>query len=150
MAPAANIVVRDLEAGDFHKGYLELLSQLTTVGDYSEEQFRARFEELHSRGDTYKVVVIEDVEKQRIIATATLFIELKLIRGCGKCGHIEDVVVDGSYRGLRLGLRVIDALTEAARGAGCYKIILDCSEENVAFYEKCGLTRKEVQMVRYF
>ncbi len=30
---------------------------------------------------------------------------------------------------------------------GCYKVILDCAEANVSFYEKCGLTRKEVQMV---
>lgn len=35
-------------------------------------------------------------------------------------------MVDSSYRGLRLGLRVIEALTEAAQQAGCYKIILDC------------------------
>lgn len=35
----------------------------------------------------------------------------------------------------------------SAKEAGCYKVILDCAENNVAFYEKCGLTRKEVQMV---
>jgi hypothetical protein len=34
-----------------------------------------------------------------------------------------------------------------ARGKGCYKVILDCADHNVAFYEKCGLTRKEIQMV---
>ena len=38
------------------------------------------------------------------------------------------------------------ALTQEA---GCYKVILDCSEENVPFYEKCGLIKKEVQCVRY-
>ena len=43
--------------------------------------------------------------------------------------------------------RVIQALMEFAKAAGCYKVILDCGESNVAFYEKCGLTRKEVQMV---
>jgi hypothetical protein len=43
---------------------------------------------------------------------------------------------------------VIEALLEAAREAGCYKVILDCAEANAAFYEKCGLTRKEIQMVR--
>lgn len=36
----------------------------------------------------------------------------------------------------------------APQEAGCYKVILDCSEDNVPFYEKCGLTRKEVQMVK--
>lgn len=31
---------------------------------------------------------------------------------------------------------------------GCYKVILDCSEDNVPFYQKCGLVKKEVQMVK--
>ena len=148
-----------------------------------------------------------ELDKQQIIATATLVVELKFIRGCGKAGHIEDVVVDSTYRGLRLGLRVIEALMQAAQARaggreqagwrgeslqmlrntrgrgkhivllklpptthntaqlqfherlcaclptclqswGCYKVILDCSEDNVPFYNKCGLTKKEVQMVR--
>lgn len=148
-AGQANIVVRDLEAGDYHKGYLQLLSQLTKVGDYDEATFKARFDEMSKRSDTYKVVIIEDLDKRQIIATATLVVELKFIRGCAKCGHVEDVVVDSTYRGLRLGLRVIEALMAAAQELGCYKVILDCSEDNVPFYEKCGLTRKEVQMVKY-
>lgn len=90
-----------------------------------------------------------DLDKQKIIATATLLVELKFIRNCGKCGHIEDVVVDTSYRGLRLGLRVVEALITAAKDSGCYKVILDCSESNAPFYEKCGLIKKEIQMVRY-
>lgn len=36
---------------------------------------------------------------------------------------------------------------EHANARGCYKVILDCSEDNIAFYQKCGLERKEVQMV---
>jgi glucosamine-phosphate N-acetyltransferase len=46
-----------------------------------------------------------DEEKGRIIAAGTLLLEHKFIRGCGTAGHIEDVVVDSSYRGLRLGAR---------------------------------------------
>jgi len=30
------------------------------------------------------------------------------------------------------------------------QVILDCSEENQAFYRKCGFVRKEVQMALYF
>jgi glucosamine-phosphate N-acetyltransferase len=29
------------------------------------------------------------------------------------------------------------------------QVILDCSEDNQAFYAKCGFTRKEVQMALY-
>jgi glucosamine-phosphate N-acetyltransferase len=43
----------------------------------------------------------------------------------------------------------VEELVSVSRSRGCYKVILDCAEHNVAFYEKCGLTRKEVQMVRY-
>ena len=30
-----------------------------------------------------------------------------------------------------------------------WQVILDCSDENAAFYAKCGFVRKEVQMARY-
>lgn len=43
--------------------------------------------------------------------------------------------------------RVIAALMAHAQSQGCYKAILDCSDSNVPFYEKCGFTQKEVQMV---
>ena len=42
----------------------------------------------------------------------------KTLQGCSKCGHIEDVVVDSTYRGLRLGLRIIEALMKAAEVGG--------------------------------
>lgn len=41
-------------------GYLQLLSQLTEVGDYSEAEFVERLEAISStRSDAYKVMVIE-------------------------------------------------------------------------------------------
>lgn len=49
---------------------------------------------------------------------------------------------------LPASLRLINALADAAKELGCYKVILDCSEANAPFYAKCGFTRKEVQMVR--
>ena len=65
-----------------------------------------------------------------------------------KVGHIEDVVVDAAARGTHVGVRLVTALLDAARAAGCYKVILDCAEHNVAFYERAGLARKGVEMVR--
>lgn len=41
-------------------------------------------------------------------------------------------------------------LLNEAKAAGCYKAILDCAERNVAYYERLGMARKEVQMARYF
>jgi len=141
--------LRDLELGDFHKGYMQLLGQLTVAGDVSEQQFADRLSELQGSPD-YRVVVIEDTSTSTIVGTASLLVERKFIRACGKCGHIEDVVVNSEYRGQRLGQRLIAALCDAAQEEGCYKVILDCSEANQSFYEKSGLSRKEIQMVKYF
>jgi Acetyltransferase (GNAT) family len=44
--------------------------------------------------------------------------------------------------------RIVGSLLQAAKEEGCYKAILDCSQNNIGFYEKCGLVPKEIQMVR--
>ena len=164
----ATLVLRHLEREDFSKSYLELLSQLTSVDrTMSEAALQRHFDELFPEAkprtgllglfaakkqrshSPYSIAVIEDTTTKKIIATATLFVEKKFIRGCASCGHIEDVVVDDGYRGKQLGKRVIEQCMKEAKDRGCYKVILDCSEANAAFYAKCGLERKEIQMVKY-
>ncbi|KAI9021507.1 acyl-CoA N-acyltransferase [Phycomyces nitens] len=97
---------------------------------------------------SYYLIVIED--KGRIVACATLIIEYKLLHGCGKTGHIEDVVVHDSQRGKRLGQRLIEQINHMAKSLGCYKSILNCNQHNVPFYEKCNLNLANVQMAHYF
>jgi hypothetical protein len=46
-----------------------------------------------------------DPSSGRILGTAALIVERKFIHGCGKVGHIEDVVVDEKARGGRIGQR---------------------------------------------
>ena len=45
---------------------------------------------------------------------------------------------------------IIDQLKHLAKRSGCYKVILDCAEKNVGFYEKLGFVKKEIQMALYF
>lgn len=141
--------IRPLKREDFEKGFLELLSELTIAGEASFQEVTQRFREIENNDD-YRIVVIEDTETHRLMASATLFVERKFVRGCGKVGHIEDVVVSKDYRGEGLGKRLILDLLEWGKQQGCYKVILDCTEENIAFYERCGMQRKEIQMVKYF
>ena len=98
-------------------GYLALLSQLTVVADTSRQAFEERFDEMglggegrEERGDkssssSYQIFVVEETKERKVVATATLLLEKKFIRGCGLAGHVEDVVVDESVRGQKLGLR---------------------------------------------
>jgi glucosamine-phosphate N-acetyltransferase len=65
-------------------------------------------------------------------------------------GHIEDISISKDHQGKGLGKLLINALSAVAKGVGCYKCILDCSPENVGFYEKCGYENSGTEMSRYF
>ena len=43
----------------------------------------------------------------------------------------------------------MEALLQFGEQVGCYKVLLDCTEKNVPFYESCGMQKKELQMVKY-
>eukprot|EP00877_Chromochloris_zofingiensis_P002095 jgi/Chrzof1/11887/Cz06g13180.t1 len=92
----------------------------------------------------------KDPQTGRVVGAATVVIENKFVHACNKVGHIEDVVVDASARGHNLGKRLITHLMDIAKQRGCYKVILDCKDANVGFYEKCGLERRGVEMGKYF
>ena len=86
----------------------------------------------------------------KVTACGSIFIEKKFIHNLGSVGHIEDIVVNKNHRKKGLGKMIINKLTEYAKEQKCYKVILDCAEENVKFYEKCGYKNKGISMGKYF
>jgi len=140
--------IRPLASDDYERGFLETLSVLTEIGNVSKAQFLERFNYLKQHNHEYFTLVILSPE-DRVVGAGTIFIERKFIRNTGLVGHIEDIAVNKNQQGKKLGLRVIQALKYVGANRGCYKVILDCSEKNVPFYEKCGFTRKEVEMAWY-
>lgn len=71
---------RRLQADDYAKGFLEALSFLTTVGQISEESFKAQFSEMFpTKKDVYKIVVIVDRASDQVIGCGSLIIEHKFI-----------------------------------------------------------------------
>ena len=141
--------VRKLDISDKKKGFVELLQHLTVCDSISDEAFEERFREVAEYDNDHLICVIEDEISGRIIATGSVFIQKKFIRNCGKVGHIKGVVVDSKVRGKHLGKKIIEFLADQARLMGCYKVILDCSSDNVPFYNRCGFNQKENQMVKY-
>ncbi len=137
---------RLLNKNDFNKGFLELLKQLTEVGKINKKEFYNKIKKI-ALNKHHKVYVLE--QNNRIVSCATLLIEPKFVHNLGYVGHIEDVVVAHTHRGQQLGIKIIDFLTHKAENSGCYKIILDCSDKNVGFYEKCLYERKGAYMARY-
>lgn len=168
-------LLRRLTVADYDSNYMQLLQQLTKAPPVARATFEAFVVAADACTSGHLVLVAEapvsaaaasatatappsaaDAQpppslplSTTLAATATLLVERKLIRGGAFAGHIEDVVVDAQFRGSGLGRRMVDALTDEARRRGCYKVILDCAESNVPFYERCGYATKELQMVRY-
>ncbi|KAJ3258711.1 N-acetyltransferase [Boothiomyces macroporosus] len=140
---------RPLMKSDYQP-FLKLLSQLTSVGNISESQFDNQFDWLVNHNDTQRTLVIENTENNQLVGSGSIIVERKFIHECGMVGHIEDIVICESTRGKKLGKCLIDQLAHIGETMGCYKVLLSCAEKNVGFYEKCGLTRKEVTMARYF
>jgi glucosamine-phosphate N-acetyltransferase len=66
-----------------------------------------------------------------IVGCGSVLVERKFVRGAGLCAHIEDIAVSKSMQGRKLGLRIIQTLTAIAEARGCYKVILDCSKDNI-------------------
>jgi len=141
--------IRPLASSDYKRGHLAVLSVLTETPDIGEEAWRAQFAALHAAPDTYYAIVIVDRATDKIIGVGSLVVERKFLRGLGKVGHIEDIAVDKQQQGKKVGLRIINALTYISEVTGCYKTILNCSQSNIPFYEKCGFEKKEVEMAKY-
>ena len=78
-----------------------------------------------------------------MIGTASLILEHKFLHRGGTIGHIEDVATHPAHVGKGAGSAVVRALVELARQSGCYKVILSCKDENIAFYSKIGFRRHD-------
>ena len=88
------MIIRELQSSDYYKKYLDLLSELTVVKYFEFEAFEEQLLKIN-KNPFHKIFVIED--KEQIIGSITVLIELKFIRNLGNVCHIEDVVVSNDY-----------------------------------------------------
>jgi glucosamine-phosphate N-acetyltransferase len=129
--------MRPLAKTDYTRSHLSVLSVLTVVSDPGVEAYSAAFDKQRLSPSTYFTLVIIHKPTDQIVGVGCVFIEQKFLRGLGKVGHIEDIAVDKSMQGRKLGLRIIQALTAISEGEGCYKTILNCSDDNIRKWSAC-------------
>lgn len=73
-----------------------------------------------------------------LVGTATLLKIPTLLHGGGYFGQIENVVVNPQFRNQGIGKKLIERCVERATKDNLYKVVLNCSDKNKEFYEKCG------------
>lgn len=139
------IEIRDLNLNDLCEKKQELLtvlSELAPVVNLSFDKLKDIHTERQYNGIRTLIVLLDDF----IIGTGSIFIEQKFSRSGGKVGHIEDVAVLEDYQRTGIGRMLIDQLVDIAKHAGCYKVILNCSEKTSPFYMKLGFRKHEHEM----
>jgi glucosamine-phosphate N-acetyltransferase len=136
-----NYAIREIEENDIESGgLLEVLENLAPVGGLSKPAAKAILKEIKSN-PLHKifVAVVQDGRNQGlIIGTTTLLVEPKFIFGGGRVAHIEDVAVRAEYQRKGIGFKLVNYATEQAAIMRCVRTVLDCSDENIPFYERIG------------
>jgi len=128
------VLIRKIERKDLNDNYLDLLDELSPSSH--EVNFDEEWSAFSSNKDHHVLVVTHG---NSVVGTASLLLEHKLDGRVA--GHIEDVVVSKLHRGEGLGSVLIEGLVKIGRKEGCYKILLNCSDENIPFYNKFGFLR---------
>jgi len=132
------VVIRDFEREDYKKGLLETLKEVWYLTEISEKTL----DEWFSNDNHMVVAELDGV----IVGTATLHLQKKLIRDGGIAGLIEDVAVRETLRGQNIGAKLVSELKKKAKHFGCYKVILSCFPQRVAFYERNGFFQESILM----
>lgn len=131
----SDITIRKLQKEDLWNGFLQTLDSLRQASNIDKKTAEKIFDKINSNQD--HIVAVALIEG-KIVGSTTLLIETKFIHNGGKVGHIEDVVVDKEYQRKGIGEKIIMYLLRYAKDQGCYKTILDCTDEVKPFYEKLG------------
>lgn len=130
--------IRELSLDNLkNSSFFETLSNLREVGDISFDFAAKIFEDCAAKG----IITLVVEEDGKIIGTVRLLFEQKYYHGGRLAGHIEDVSTHKDHTGKGIASALIRRAIELCREKNCYKIILDCSDEFVGFYQKLGFER---------
>ena len=138
------MIIRELDLHDHAKGFCETLNNLSACA-LDKKDFECLWYKMVHFQTGWRHIYVAEIDN-RIVGTATLFIERKFIHNGGLAGRIEDVAVHLDYRKQGIGKALIDFLNNMAKKVGCYKVVLDCASWNVEFYEKSGYKQNGVAM----
>ncbi len=131
----SELKIRELQKKDLQNGFLTTLDSLKQTSNMDKNKAEEVFETINSNPN--HIIVIAELDG-KIVGTTTLLIEPKFIHDGGLVGHIEDVVVEKNVQGQGIGNKIVKFLLEVAKNRGCYKTILNCTDDVKEFYEKNG------------
>lgn len=134
----------DVNMTDYNlKNLMKVLEQLSStkfsfrIDEMNVDKIREHIKNINQSIINKKHLFIVRYE-DTIVGTGSVLVEDKLIHDIGRAAHIEDIVIDKDFRGLGLAKHLMEVLIQCSKDEGCYKIILDASDDVKMFYEKLG------------
>jgi len=139
-----DIVIRSIENND----YSEYLSLMREFHGYNYEIYYNDFcnqLQILLENNFCNIFVIYSKKENKLIGAGSIYKLIKLHNN--PVGQIEDIIITEKYRGFGYGKLLIEKLCEIGLiKLKCYKIILNCLEKNIKFYEKCEFIIAGVEM----
>lgn len=138
------VTIREATAVDLPR-LIELMAQLRPDDPNAEEPAQLpRYEAVFSRmiGQAQRILVAES--DGRLAGALVVAIVENISHKGAPYAIIENVVVDESARGQRIGEALIGEAVEAARQAGCYKVTLTSNKRRTdahRFYKRLGFVQ---------
>ena len=120
---------------------LRIMNEFRSDSPFTKEEYIGFLESLPS---TIQIWVLRVDGK--VVSTAKIMFEPKLIFKMATLAHIEDVCTFSEHRKKGYGAMLVKHLIGVAKEKKCYKVTLTCSTGVSPFYESVGFEQRGIQM----
>jgi len=123
--------IRKISLNDLSQ-VIEMLQQISSFKPDIAQTTQA-WKSYIKQKNVYAIVVTLNEE---IIGFGSVIYEQNIRSGIR--GHIEDIVVSKEYQKQGVGKDILHNIISYSKEQGCYKLSLQCNDENIQFYKKLG------------
>jgi glucosamine-phosphate N-acetyltransferase len=135
-------MIRLVESTDYYKGMSDIIFVKYGKQTIEYEEFVNRLNQMQKEGTNYFIYE----ENGKVVGFVKYILELKMSPDKKYMGHIEDLYVVDNMRNRGYGRSLTEYCFNFLKNNQCYKIVLDCSEELVPFYNKIGFYKQKVSL----
>ena len=134
-----------------NKSYIDLLTQLTNSNYLDNDIFVQQINNIYANNSKIFISYLSNPNCNDfiVVGTVTCFLQPKIIRNARFAAYIEDVVVHKDFRNNGIAGKLLLFAKDFAIKNNCYKILLNCEDSLIPFYNKYGFQEKGRYMTQY-
>ena len=129
-----------------YKSFITTFNYLTKSSLSKIDDILNVFENIYKQ---WSHILVAINEEHWIIGMWTLMLQQTFARNWALAWHIEYVSVDQNFKWIWIWTKILSALCDLAKQKLCYKIILDCEQDLIWFYQKHWFEVHGVFMRKY-